>query len=220
MKFKVAILKVGKTNKNNNFVTHATVDKLISEYNEGKYKNKYFEDGSIPVFFNEGYMDQFPDENKYNIKRLVGKTEKFYVENDLLYADIVAIESPLTTGFIELLKAGTFLPVGLTAYYDDLINGETIITRIENLVINYPDGTNSFEIEFGIKSVEENKRIHIGTIEPKWELIPEKWTNDDLKEVMAFIIGAFTKYKDSDKNYYTDMNQDLCDYVRKVLNLN
>ena len=142
------------------------------------------------------------------------------MENDLLYADIVAIESPLTTGFIELLKAGTFLPVGLTAYYDDLINGETIITRIENLVINYPDGTNSFETEFGIKSVEENKRIHIGTIEPKFKLIPEKWTNDDLKEVMAFIIGAFTKYKDSDKNYYTDMNQDLCDYVRKVLNLN
>ena len=41
MKFKVAILKVGKTNTNHHFVTHDTVDKLISEYNEGKYKNKY-----------------------------------------------------------------------------------------------------------------------------------------------------------------------------------
>ena len=36
---------------------------------------------------------------------------------------------------------------------------------------------------------------------------------------MAFIIGAFTKYKDSDKNYYADMNQDLCDYVRKVIDM-
>ena len=41
MKFKVAILKVGKINTNHNFVSRETVDKVISEYNEGKYKNKY-----------------------------------------------------------------------------------------------------------------------------------------------------------------------------------
>lgn len=105
MKLKVAILKVDKRNTNGNFIPHSTVKNIINEYNEGKYKNKYFEDGSLPVFFHECHMEPY-DIDEDHTEHLIGKTDRLYIENGLFYADITAIHLPLTTGFMNLLKKG------------------------------------------------------------------------------------------------------------------
>lgn len=222
MKLKVAILKVDKRNTNGNFIPHNTVKNIINEYNEGKYKNKYFEDGSLPVFFHECHMAENGDPYDINgdhTEHLIGKTDRLYIENGLLYADITTIHSPLTTGFMELIKKGAFLSVALTGtYYDDPKTEKTTIKEVYGIDVFYPRETCSFEKEFGVRIVENNhKQNHIGTIEPK--AIPKEWTDEDLKERMTFIIGAFTKYRDSDKYAYSDMNKDLCDYVRKLIEM-